>query len=90
MMREIYSSATRTILWLGCKTDDRLDAVMRHASRYGNMYQGVRKAYRKSRPDNSLPYGESLFEATILCEYSMLMLKLGLANKSKLLLRLNV
>ncbi|RSL54073.1 hypothetical protein CEP54_010071 [Fusarium duplospermum] len=66
MMGDIYTSAIQTILWLGPKTDDGLDAVMRHASRYGNLCQGVRKAYRKIRPDRGLPYGESLFEAPIL------------------------
>lgn len=90
MMGDIYTSATRTILWLGPKTNADLDAIMRHAARYGNMYQGVRKAYRKIRPDNSLYYTESVFEAPILCEHSILMPKLGLANKTKPLLRLNV
>ncbi|KAJ3456762.1 hypothetical protein MRS44_016785 [Fusarium solani] len=66
MMGDIYTSATRTILWLGPKTNADLDAIMRHAARYGNMYQGVRKAYRKIRPDNSLYYTESVFEAPIL------------------------
>ncbi|KAJ4191879.1 hypothetical protein NW767_010786 [Fusarium falciforme] len=89
MMGDIYTSATRTILWLGPKTNADLDAVMRHAARYGNMYQSVKKAFRKIRPDNHLYYTESIFEAPILCEYSILITKLDLADKAKPLLRPN-
>ncbi|KAM0420987.1 hypothetical protein ACHAPT_011230 [Fusarium lateritium] len=66
IMGDIYTSATRTILWLGPETDKDLSAVMRRATRYGNMYQSLRKTFRKIRPDTSLPYGEDFFEASIL------------------------
>ncbi|RMJ17999.1 hypothetical protein CDV36_002314 [Fusarium kuroshium] len=66
IMGDIYTSAVQTILWLGPKTDNDLDAVMRHATRYGNLYQSVWKTCRKIRPDRGLPYTERLFEAPIL------------------------
>ncbi|KAM5368714.1 hypothetical protein ACJZ2D_009380 [Fusarium nematophilum] len=66
MMGDIYRSAARTILWLGPKTDSELSGVLRRAKRYGNAYQGLRRAFRRIRPDDSLPYNERYFEAPIL------------------------
>ncbi|SPO04164.1 uncharacterized protein DNG_06847 [Cephalotrichum gorgonifer] len=66
MMGDIYRSAGRTILWLGKETDPELLGVLRRAKRYGNAYQGVRRAFRKIRPDTSLPYNERYFETQIL------------------------